>query len=248
MTKPDEHVKPFVFESRGAKALHFSIHEIQSRMQVDDPHGLDLEYTRTMMGFLLFVPDPRRIAMVGLGGGSLPKFCHRHLPLARISVVEINPHVIALRDAFDIPPDGERFQVLLGDGARYVRQPDLALDVLVIDGYTSDGMPTALASQRFYDDCHAALADGGLLVVNLHQRDSRYPRLLERMRRAFDDAVLVVADRDGCNAIVFASKGEGFGDYRPGIARLPMDLDAHAADQLLKAFAPIVAALGQLSI
>ena len=51
-----------------------------------------------MMGFLLFIPSPARILMVGLGGGSLAKFCFRHLPDAAIDVVEINPHVIALRD------------------------------------------------------------------------------------------------------------------------------------------------------
>ena len=92
------HVVPFVHDSGGDKGLYFSIREIQSRMQVDDPDALDLGYTRTMMGFLLFQPEPRQIAMVGLGGGSLAKFCHRYLPQAQIQVAEINPHVIALRN------------------------------------------------------------------------------------------------------------------------------------------------------
>ncbi|MDE8344502.1 MAG: hypothetical protein POG24_11875, partial [Acidocella sp.] len=69
-------------------------------MNLDDPCALDLEYSRTMMGFLLFKPEPKHIAMVGLGGGSLAKFCHRYLPATRIEVVEINPHVLALRDEF----------------------------------------------------------------------------------------------------------------------------------------------------
>src|SRR5437016_2304602 len=90
------HVKPFVYDSLNSRALHFSISEIQSRMQLKSPHALDLEYTRTMMAFLLFNPEPSSISMIGLGGGSLAKFCHRYLPQARIQVVEINPHVIAL--------------------------------------------------------------------------------------------------------------------------------------------------------
>lgn len=242
-TDDAHHVKPYVFESRGAKALHFSISEIQSRMQLDDPQGLDLAYTRTMMASLLFQPDPRRITMIGLGGGSLAKFCHQHLPQAQIQVAEINPHVIALRDDFDIPPDSARFQVLQVDGARFVRTPAAAADLLLIDGFDYDGMPEVLGTQRFYDDCHACLRPDGLLVQNLHLGDARYPVLVDRVRRSFDDAVLVVDDSDKSNSIVFACKGTAFASYRPGIARPPPGLSGAAATQLLGAFATVVSAL-----
>jgi spermidine synthase len=58
-----------------------------------------------MMLVLLFNPAPRSILMIGLGGGSLPKYCHRHLPQCDITVVEINPAVISLREAFQVPPE-----------------------------------------------------------------------------------------------------------------------------------------------
>lgn len=101
---PAHHIRPFIYENANSKALHFSISDIQSCMRIDDPNALALEYTRTMMGFLLFRPEPRSIGMVGLGGGSLAKFCYHHLPGARIQIAEINPLVIALRDEFHIPP------------------------------------------------------------------------------------------------------------------------------------------------
>ena len=237
------HVKPYVFESRGAKELHFSISEIQSRMQLDDPQGLDLAYTRTMMASLLFQPHPRRISMIGLGGGSLAKFCHRHLPQAQIRVAEINPHVIALRDDFDIPPDSDRFAVLLADGARFVRTPAAEADLLLIDGFDYDGMPEVLGTQRFYDDCLACLRPGGLMVQNLHLGDARYPVLVDRLRRSFDDAVLVVNDSDKSNSIVFACKGTAFASYKPGIVRPPRGLSPAAATQLLGAYATVISAL-----
>lgn len=46
--------------------------------------------------------------MVGLGGGSQLKFCHRHLPATRIEMVENHPGVIALRGAFGISPAAGR--------------------------------------------------------------------------------------------------------------------------------------------
>jgi hypothetical protein len=39
-------------------------------MRLKEPYALDLEYTRAMMGFLLFRREPSDIALIGLGGGS----------------------------------------------------------------------------------------------------------------------------------------------------------------------------------
>lgn len=238
-----EHVKPFVYESLSTKALHFSICEMQSRMRLIDPYVLDLEYTRTMMGFLLFKPEPQNIAMIGLGGGSLAKFCHRYLKQSRIQVVEINPHVIALRDEFHVPPNDERFTVMRGDGAQFVRLRATRPDVLMVDGFDSQGLPSRLCSQRFYDDCHELLQPGGIMVVNLHYGHASYDVQLERIRRSFNDAMLVVDDGEQSNSIVFACKGHTFEQFRPGAVRRPRNLDGTAANQLLAAFALITTAL-----
>jgi spermidine synthase len=112
--------KPFLKENEGILALHFDALSIQSEMSIEQPDKLILSYTRTMMSFLLFEPMPKSIAMIGLGGGSLAKYCYRHLPQTKITVVEINPEVIALRNEFAIPADDSRFTVLPGDGVKFV--------------------------------------------------------------------------------------------------------------------------------
>ncbi|MFZ2987275.1 transferase [Ideonella sp.] len=229
---PIEHVKPYVHTSLTTRALHFSICEIQSRMLILDPTALELAYTRTMMGFLLFKPEPRHMAMVGLGGGSLVKFCHRHLPGLRITVAELNPHVIALRDDFCIPPDDERLNVLQTDGAQWVAESTDRPDLLVIDGFDSDGQPAELCSQTFYDDCHALLAVDGLLVVNLHSGHRLFDRYLGRIQRSFANAVLVVDDEDGSNSIVFAFKPDTWAQAHRHPPQRPRGLARKAADSL----------------
>jgi len=231
--------KPFVYESLSAKALHFSYGEIQSRMQLQDPSALDLEYTRTMMGFLMFQPEPTRIAMIGLGGGSLPKFCHRYLPRADIRVVEINPHVIALRDEFHVPRDGTRFRIVHDDGATFVRYSPNRFDVLLVDGFDIDGLPEQLSSQRFYDDCFEALLPGGILVVNLHHDHPQYEVHVDRIGRSFDRKALVVDNGEPQNCIVFARKGRALHAQRSGPLSRPSNLDPAAAAQLHAAFARI---------
>jgi spermidine synthase len=235
--------KPFVYESLSAKALHFSYGEIQSRMQLQDPSALDLEYTRTMMGFLMFEPEPTSIAMIGLGGGSLPKFCHRYLPRTHIRVIEINPHVIALRDAFHVPRDNKRFSIVHADGAHFVRYARNRFDVLLVDGFDIDGLPARLSSQRFYDDCRESLLPGGILVANLHHGHPHYEVHLDRIRRSFDRSVLVVDNGEPQNCIVFARKGRALHPQRSGPIGRPENLAPAAVAQLLAAFVRIEGAM-----
>src|SRR4029077_9396065 len=91
--------------------LHFNFDAVQSAMHLENPDKLSLAYTRKMMACLLFSRAPARILLLGLGGGSVAKFCYRRLPRAAVTAVEVNPDVIALREAFLIPRDNDRFRV-----------------------------------------------------------------------------------------------------------------------------------------
>src|ERR1700722_7642570 len=113
---------PVVSQEGGKLTLHFESDYIQSQMVVGKPDFLAFAYTRTMMAFEMFAPSPREIALIGLGGGSIAKWCYRHHPKAKVTVVELNPHVIAVRNTFRIPKDNRRFQILCEDGAKFVAQ------------------------------------------------------------------------------------------------------------------------------
>ncbi|MFM0033589.1 fused MFS/spermidine synthase [Paraburkholderia strydomiana] len=198
---------PVVLETANALSLHFDLLATQSFMSRRDPHKLMLGYTRTMMGFLLLKPTPSRISMIGLGGGSLAKFCYRHLPHTRIVAIEIDPAVIALRNTFHIPPDDERFEVICADGAEYVKRDDAPPDVILVDGFLAHGMPVQLGNAAFYAACHAQLADDGVLVANFVEDDPLIPYYLEEARSAFGNSLSILMAEDSCNYTMFAWKG-----------------------------------------
>ena len=201
--------KPFVYRRRGTLSLHFNLWATQSEMRCHAPNELIVPYTRTMMGFLLFNPQPQKIVMIGLGGGSLAKYCYAKLPDASIVVAEVNPEVMALRDQFRIPPNEERFQVLCEDGATLVRKISNCVDVLLVDGFDLRGQSAQLCTQRFYEDCYQSLAPEGLIVINLSIDDPNLEQFHARLRCSFANAVLVESP-DGTNKVVFAGKGAGF--------------------------------------
>ena len=180
--------------------------------------------------------------MIGLGGGSLAKFCHRYLPKARIDVAELNPHVIALRDAFRVPADSGRFRIVETDGARFVREAGRRYDVLLLDAFGPDGLPRALCSQRFYDDCHDLLVPGGLLVSNFHTAARDLGDCVQRIEFAFAADALRVEDREAGNSIVFARKGAALTATAPV---RPRAFDSGAWAQLGGAFERIGTALAR---
>lgn len=239
--------KPFVHEDDDTKSLHFTLGELQSRMNKRHPWGLEVDYTRTMMGFLLLVPEPASISMVGLGGGSLAKFCYRQLPDCRITVVEINPHVIALRRDFCVPDDDARFKVLLGDGVAFVATPGRSVDVLLVDGFDHAGQPDALCSQSFYDDCFSALTPEGVLAVNLHYDDDSYPVWAERIRRSFGGNAVEIPALEKSNCIVFASRGAPLSPRRIKLQTSLARLSSDARAELKPEFTRMVWAMKDLT-
>lgn len=95
-----------ISEHEGVRYLHLGSAWVQGAMRLDVPDQLELHYIRQMMIWTLFQTDPRRIAQLGLGAGSLTRFCYQHFPQARIDAVEINPEVVqASRLLFNLPPD-----------------------------------------------------------------------------------------------------------------------------------------------
>jgi spermidine synthase len=200
----DSFEQPVVQETTLTKSMVFSDIDIQSRMSLARPDELQFEYTRLMMGVLLFQPQPKRILMVGLGGGSLAKFCYKHLPDAHITVVEINPHVIALRQSFFIPDDDARFQVVQMDAAHFMAQTEQTFDVVFVDGFDQHGMPEQLCSPQFYADCRRVLNAGGVAVANLHRFSAYRDVYVDRIEAAFDGALWVVNAPGTTNCVVFA--------------------------------------------
>jgi spermidine synthase len=197
-----------VSEEEGVRYLHQGGEYIQSAMRIDAPDDLELDYTRTMMAFLLFHPRPRDCLMVGLGGGSIPKFIYRHLPGVRTRVVELDPAVItAARSLFNVPPDCARLRVEPGDGAAAVHAMEAGCDLLFADGFNDGAQVPELISDEFYAAANRALRPKGVLVVNFFGHDRRMDRYLRRVEAAFSGCVVCLEARDDGNIIVFALKG-----------------------------------------
>lgn len=207
--------KPYVMDDGERRFLHFNGRLIQSAMRLAEPNDLDLRYTQKMMSFLLFRARLRRVLLIGLGGGSLVKFCHYRLPATHMTVLENNPDVIALREVFLVPPDGPNLKVLEADGAAYLAQTEKGIDVLLVDAFDSDGFAPGLANREFFEQARAKLTGSGVLVVNLAGDAETYAGLIGVVMQVFDDRVIVFPVREDDNYVLLAFKDPNFApDWR----------------------------------
>lgn len=198
--------KPFVMDDGNLRFMYFDQNSVQSVMRIDAPDELLFGYTRAMMSFLFLNPTPSHILMVGLGGGSLVKFCHRFLPDSKITVLEIDPGVIALRKQFFVPDDDERLVIKCCDAASYIAEIRDSIDVILLDGFDINGLAQALCSPKFLAQCYEALSANGILVCNMWGKQRELIPHLRNLRQIFDQNVWWGRSPDSYNLVVFANK------------------------------------------
>jgi spermidine synthase len=200
-----------ISEEGGVRFLHFGSHWIQGAMRIARPWHLELDYTKEMMASLLLRDDsqfPRKVLLIGLGAASLTKFIYRNFPLSRLTVVEIEPRVVAAaRQFFKLPEDPKRLNIVIADGARFIAENDKTYDLILVDGFDEDARPGELDTLPFYQMCRARLNDNGVMAVNLLGRSRGYAVSLNRLRDAFDTRALVFPSCDSGNVIALAATG-----------------------------------------
>lgn len=195
---------PFVIDDGEMRRLHFSLKLVQSEMDIAAPDNLTLAYTHRMMGFLLLNQNPKHVVIVGLGGGSLTKFCYRHLARCRVTTVEVSAGVIACRPWFLIPPDDERLRIVQADAADHFAGERDGADAILLDAYDEDGVAPQICSAAFYANVRKHLKPNGILVANIVGHGLVADTHLDLIRRTFDARMVVVDVSSDGNRIVFA--------------------------------------------
>lgn len=195
-------------ESEGIRYLHFGTEWVQGAMRLSRPFTLELQYQQQMMSPLLFLPQPARVVQLGLGAAALAKYCHRHLPGARVTAVEISFEVIeTARRWFNLPPDDDRLEVVAADALDFIAHPHRrgSADWLQVDLYDAQARGPVYDDPAFYVACRRALAAPGVAVFNLFGRS--FDPSFEAIAGAFDDRVLVLPEADAGNRIVLGFAG-----------------------------------------
>ena len=202
-----------VYEHEGLRCMKFGVHDAgrQTCASLTDPQQLVFEYTRMILGALYLVPEPRRVLVIGLGGGSVPMALRSLLPQAEIESVELDPAVVRVAERFfGFVPDA-RSTVITGDGRvhvkRAVRQAR-RFDLIVLDAFDHLYVPEHMITRDYLLEVRALLDEGGVVAANtfsssgLHAAESAtYHSVFGTFFNLRRNNRVILARRDGLPAM-----------------------------------------------
>jgi SAM-dependent methyltransferase len=132
----------------------------QSAMDLLRPERLIFLYDRLMLIAFALAQRPRKVLLLGLGGGAMYRHLAAYLPDCALTIVERDPVVLDFaRRFFHL-----RQPVIRGDAEEVVADAAGAYDVILVDLYDSRGLVPV--QDRFWRDCVAALTPLGCLAIN----------------------------------------------------------------------------------
>jgi spermidine synthase len=199
-----------VVEDSLNRSLHFGTDARQSSMLLRDPYQLSLSYTRAMCAALLFCEEPRRVLLLGLGGGSLAKFLLHHFPQCHIDAVEFRPEVHRVAQQHFALPEEPRLQVVYDDAGHFVRRHNSAegdYDLMLVDAFLDHGIAYSVCGMSFFDACREQLSPDGVLSMNLWSDDRVHSSdFIEDMGLSFNNQVLRLPVEGKANVIGIATR------------------------------------------
>ncbi|APW63486.1 spermidine synthase [Paludisphaera borealis] len=148
---------------------------VESRVDLARLNDLLVEYTRYMFLSYVFRPNPEKVLIVGLGGGSMVHFLQQHDPKVKVDVVEIDPTIVSIADRYFGVRTGRNVNINVTDGLDYLTHADAKYDVIYMDAFLRPsggtdkvGVPLHLKTLKFYSEVQKRLNPDGVVVFNLN--------------------------------------------------------------------------------
>lgn len=177
------------------------------------PLQLVFNYTKLLMASLLVNPEPKRILIIGLGGGTMSNTLAALYPQSEIDNVEIDPAVIKVaREYFEFV-ENENIKTYTQDGRIFIKRALMkkhTYDWIILDAFNGDYIPEHLMTKEFLSEAKALLTDNGVLSANTFSLSKLYAHESATYKSVFGH-FYQVANKKNSNRIILARKN-GFSD------------------------------------
>ncbi len=215
-----------IYEYGSQKVLKFN-GTVYSRISKDSIYTHD--YWDCFLPLAFLYPRPRAL-IIGLGGGTVPYQLRKILGTSiAIDAVETDKNMVNAMESF--LPEKIDVNVMIGDGAGYVKSVKHRYDVIILDAYVDDLLPDQFLTQEFVDGVYEALGPAGTFAINYinssngQVRLESYISLLKKRFKVFE----VAPNSFTANVVLVCSKTFGREDIieRIGASVKVDDLNKH---------------------
>lgn len=193
-----------IFDDGQYRILSFAEGDEQSRIRLSTPHVLQHEYTQAMMLPLLFC-EPKRVCILGLGGGTLLNALHHSVPAIHLTAVELRQEVLDAAEMYFKLPRGKRINLEVANAIDYIEAGlTKKVDILMTDLYNTEGMDRGVLQASFIADCAKNIKEDGWLALNCWVDHKNNQELTDIIKQHFNDVRAL--DTGSGNWVVIAGK------------------------------------------
>ncbi len=191
-----------VFEYDGQRCMNFTYDPVRFQEQscffINNPNQPVHFYSKAIMATgTCFHTNPKRILIIGLGGGVVARHLSQLLPEAIIDSVEIDPAVTRIaQEYFLYQPDDNRQRSYNADGRIFIKRAlmkNMQWDWIILDAFNADYIPEHLMTQEFLEEVKSALKPDGIITANtlansqlFHSENATYNQVFGTMQQLTD--------------------------------------------------------------
>jgi spermidine synthase len=139
----------------------------QSAVNLARPDASVLGYDEALLLALAVRPGIRRVCIIGLGGGWIPRALARIRPDIEVDTVEIDPAVREIATEYFLYRESARVRTVIEDGRVFLSRPGPAYDLIILDAYNSTGVPFHLTTKEFFEALRRRLTPDGVFAANV---------------------------------------------------------------------------------
>jgi spermidine synthase len=184
---------------------------------------------------------PRKIAMLGVAGGTVARAYAEYFPDTIIDAVEIDGELFDIGRRWFGLDDRPQLRVHADDARPFLRRTDERYDFIFLDTYRQPYIPFYLSTREFFELARDRLAPGGAVIINVgHPEGSQR---LEQVLTATMAAALPHVARDPVSdtntLLIGADVAPSAARLRAAAAQLPDDLRPIALEDARRLEGPL---------
>jgi spermidine synthase len=203
----------FVYQRGSVVTLQFGKRpDVQAQSQVDlnNLRQHRLEYTRLAFCGLLYEPEPKRMLVLGLGGGVIPREMRHYLPALEIDVAEIDSEIPLIAKRFFDFHEDDKLKVHIDDGRMFIKKqlrldPVPKYDLIILDAFNSDYIPFHLMTKEFLAEVKGILAEDGVVIANVFYSNRLFDAELKTFLAVFGQCQVFLGSH--CDNAMLVSLG-----------------------------------------
>ncbi len=203
-----------VEDSDDLRCLKFNVKSTKTQQSCflkSQPQKLVFNYTKLLMASLLFNTQPKRILIIGLGGGTMSNTLAQLYPQSQIDNIEIDPAVIKVAREYFGFFENDNVATYNQDGRIFIKRALLkkqSYDWIILDAFNGDYIPEHLMTKEFLQEAKSLLTDNGILSSNTFSLSDLYAHESATYKAVFGD-FYQVSNQTNSNRIIIVSK-KGF--------------------------------------